>query len=247
MPDSADPEPSQASGPPGEDKIHSTLALASGVISAVSAFASLLITIQNFLNGSHVRQSFGAGLVTVVLVAAALFFLARRKGEHGPLWKPSTVVSAIIALLLVAGGVALAVGTTAAGAAGPGRTSTTADAVYYSGTLTYDGSSGGIAYDLDNSRPVPFGPDNTLNFGADEIDVVVSHGAKAAPAWTASSLPGKRRCLDVLAQAPGDYPGIYQSLAVGTTFCFQTAGGRYGAGRVIDASVHYSVSVVIWS
>jgi hypothetical protein len=75
MPDSAGQEPSQASSPHREEKIDSTLALAIGIISAISGFVSLLITIQNFLNGSHVRQSFGAGLATVVLVAGASFFL----------------------------------------------------------------------------------------------------------------------------------------------------------------------------
>jgi len=249
MADPAGHEPPQATGPPRAEKIDSTLALAIGVLSAISGFASLLITIQNFLNGSHVRQSFGAGLATVVLVAGALFFLTRSKREHDPLWKRSTVISAVIALLLVAGGVTLAAWTTnAASAPAPGHTTTTAGAVYYSGDLTYDGSSSGQAYDLDYNTPAPFGPNNTLMLNTNEIDVVVvPHGAKAAPSWIASSLPDKQRCVNLLAQAPGDFPGIYQNLTLGTTFCFQTAAGRYGALRVIDASTHYTVSVVVWS
>ncbi len=60
-------------------------------------------------------------------------------------------------------------------------------------------------------------------------------------------MPGKPQCVNALAQASGDFSGIYQGLTVGTTFCFQTAAGRYGAVRVIDASAHYAVSVAVWS
>lgn len=121
-----------------------------------------------------------------------------------------------------------------------------AGTVFYTGSLAYDGSDE-RSFDLDFSPPEVFGPTNTLKFVAAEIDVVVPNGAKAAPSWNASSLPGRQQCVNALAQAPGDYQGLYQNPSVGMTFCFQTAGGRYGAARVTDDSAHYVVSVIVWS
>ncbi|MGW1080233.1 hypothetical protein [Kitasatospora sp. NPDC002522] len=91
-----------------------------------------------------------------------------------------------------------------------------------------------------------YGPNNTLNLLANEIDVVLSNGAKAAPPSTAPSLPDRQRCIDELAQAPGDFPGIYQGPTAGTTFCLQTAAGHYAAARVTDTSAHYAITLVVW-
>jgi hypothetical protein len=87
----------------------SMLALIVGVLSAVTGFIGLLKTIQEFLNGAHARQALGIGLATAVLIALAMFLLARRNAPGGLVWERGTIVIAIVAALMFGGGIALGV------------------------------------------------------------------------------------------------------------------------------------------